>query len=133
DDLAEGAASVPPHGAPWGMLVNFGLHPAIVAGTIIGGDFPAYLELGVQRLLGCDGAATGRARTGDALAGRPPVVVFAHPPCGDVNHLDVSHRQRQTGFAEAARVGTILAAEAVKAACRLVPDWELSSSPKSEV
>jgi hypothetical protein len=130
---AEGSASVPPNVLPLGMLVNFGLHPAIVGGRVVGGDFPASLERGVQRLLGPDGngfAVTIGPRGEDAATdamndGPRPVVVFANAPCGDINHVDVSHGQVQTGFAEAARVGTILAGEAVKAACRLVPDLRL--------
>jgi hypothetical protein len=101
---------------PLGLLVNFGLHPAIVAGTTIGADFPASLEAGVQRLLG------------QGQPGRP-VVVFANAPCGDVNHVDVAHRRAQSGLVEAARVGTILAAEVIRGACRLEPDLELPAGP----
>ena len=53
-----------------------------------------------------------------------PVVLFANAPCADVNHIDFLHAPRQAGLAEAARVGTILAGEVVKGACRLVADWE---------
>lgn len=159
----EASAAVPPSVPPLALLVNFGLHPAIVAGTIIGADFPAYLEVGVQRLLGSTGttytataqtAATHAATTSLAgastpgatvpdasltspsLAGSPPVasdapvVVFANAPCGDVNHVDVSHTQRAGGFPEAARIGTILAAEAVKGACRLVAEWDTAALPQ---
>ena len=98
----------PPDVAVLGMLVNFGLHPAIVAGTVIGGDFPAFLERGVQRMLG-----------------ESTVLVFANAPCGDINHIDVSHGRRASGFAEAEWVGTILAAKVVKGACRLMPEMEI--------
>lgn len=125
----EGSASVPPNVVPLGVLVNFGLHPAIVGGTVVGADFPAYLESGVQRALGPSGNGAGgpwaivSSAAGVGMGDGPaPVVVFANAPCGDINHLDVSHAQRQGGFAEAARVGTILAGEVIKAACRLVPD-----------
>ncbi len=127
----EGAESVPPNVVPLGLLVNFGLHPAIVAGTVIGGDFPAYLERGIQRLLGPGGNGYHVRLTPPQAERDPaaePVVVFANAPCGDINHIDVSHAQRQAGFAEAARVGTILAAEVAKAACRLVPDLEIGPS-----
>lgn len=107
-----GPTSVPPHTPPLGMLVNFGLHPAIVAGTVIGADFPHYLESAVQRHLQSDAP-----------------VVFANAPCGDVNHVDVSHAQRAGGFPEAARVGTILAGEVVQSACRLAPDLLLTDGP----
>ena len=128
----EGSASVPPNVVPLGLLVNFGLHPAIVGGTVMGGDFPAFLESGVRKLLGSNGngadtvaAATTRQ---DPAA---PVVVFANAPCGDINHIDVSHNQRATGFAEAARVGTILAAEVARGACRLVSEWATGGSGPS--
>ena len=119
---AEGSAAAPPNVVPLGVLVNFGLHPAIVGGTVVGGDFPHYLETGVQRLLGLCGNGSGTVPGG--IDGPAPVVVFANAPCGDINHVDVTHGQRQGGFPEAARVGTILAAEVVKGACRLVADWE---------
>jgi hypothetical protein len=84
----------------------------------------------VQRLLGPhgNGAATPvglSAATADPVA---PVVVFANAPCADVNHIDVSHTQPQGGFAEAARVGTILAAEVTKTACCLAPPWEAADT-----
>lgn len=121
----QGSAGVPPNVVPLGLLVNFGLHPAIVGGTVIGGDFPAFVETGVQKALG-PGGNGATTLVADAVRGDPvaPVVVFANAPCGDINHVDVSHRQPASGFAEAARVGTILAAEVVKGACRLVPEWE---------
>jgi neutral ceramidase len=125
---ATSAMSVPPHRLAVGLLVNFGLHPAIVGGAIMGGDFPYFLETGVQRLLG----PGGNNAVPPADLGRPapaaPVVLFANAPCADVNHLDVSHRQPQGGFAEAARIGTILAAEVTKTACRLAADWEVTGS-----
>ena len=130
DGLAsEGPAAVPPNVVPLGMLVNFGLHPAIVGGTVIGGDFPAFLESGVRALLGPGGTGAGAVEPGAVrAAAEAPVVVFANAPCGDINHIDVSHGQRASGFAEAARVGTILAGEVVKGACRLAPEWESDGS-----
>ena len=125
-----GVVGVPPNLVPLALLVNFGLHPAIVAGTVIGGDFPAFLESGVHRLLGR--AGNGAAPVVDASSRQDPsapVVVFANAPCGDINHIDVSHRQRASGFEEAARAGTILAAEVVKGACRLVSEWDSTPQP----
>jgi hypothetical protein len=126
----EGAAALPPNVVPLALLVNFGLHPAIVGGTVVGGDFPHFLETGVQRLLGPGGNGATRLMAGATRADpAAPVVVFANAPCGDVNHLDVSHGQPTSGFAEAARVGTILAGEVVAGACRLVPAWEPGAGP----
>jgi hypothetical protein len=111
DGGAESAAAVPPATAPRAALVSFALHPAIAGGTAILADFPAALESAFGRLTAADGAPA-------------PVVVFGNAPCGDVNHVDVSHDRPQTGAVEAARVGTVLAAAAGASACRLLPDWE---------
>jgi hypothetical protein len=99
--------SAPPAARPLAVLVNFALHPAIAGGTEINGDFPTALEETLQALLGA-----------------PSPVVFANAPCGDINHVDVSHRRPQSGIAEARRVGTVLGASAGASACRLVADWE---------
>ncbi len=130
----EGAEAVPPAVIPLGMLVNFGLHPAIAGGNAIGADFPHFLETGVQRLLGsCGNGADEPGSSGSRERRGDPIVVFANAPCGDVNHVDVSHSQRQTGIVEAARVGTILAAEVTKSVCRLVAEWELGAAATSGI
>ena len=100
-------SAVPPATSPLAVLVNFALHPAIAGGTEICGDFPAALEESLQ-----------------ALLGGPFAVTFANAPCGDINHIDVSHGHRQSGTVEARRVGTVLGAAAGASACRLVADWE---------
>ena len=100
----------PPRHRPLAALVNFALHPAIAGGTEIVGDFPAALEETPCRP-SCGGAPG-------------PVVVFANAPCGDINHVDVSHDRAQSGTVEARRVGTVLGAAAGASACRLVADWE---------
>jgi neutral ceramidase len=108
DGVPDGAPSaVPPATSPLAVLVNFALHPAIAGGTEICGDFPAALEESLQ-----------------ALLGGPFTVTFANAPCGDINHIDVSHGHRQSGIVEARRVGTVLGAAAGASACRLVADWE---------
>jgi hypothetical protein len=122
----EGSQAVPPAVLPLGVLVNFGLHPAIVAGTTICGDFPHFLETGVQRLIGLHGNGSAPP-IGVPSDPATPVVLFANSPCADVNHIDFWHAPRQAGLAEAARVGTILAGEVVKGACRLVADWQSRS------
>lgn len=126
----DGSQAVPPAILPLGVLVNFGLHPAIVAGTTICADFPHFLETGVQRLIGPHGNGNiPPAAVPDAGADpSAPVVLFANAPCADVNHIDFLHSPRQSGLAEAARVGTILAGEVVKGACRLVADWEAGAA-----
>ncbi len=47
------------------------------------------------------------------------VTVFSAGCCGDVNHIDVNWREPQGGSANAARMGTILAAEVLRAWPRL--------------
>jgi hypothetical protein len=49
------------------------------------------------------------------------ITVFSAGCCGDVNHIDVHWREPQRGFANAARMGTILAAEVLRAWPRLQP------------
>jgi hypothetical protein len=129
----DGSQAVPPAVLPLGVLVNFGLHPAIVAGTAICADFPHFLETGVQRLIGPSGNG-GAPPMGihDAQSDpASPVVLFANAPCADINHIDFLHAPRQSGLPEAARVGTILAGEVVKGACRLVADWESGAADAS--
>ena len=106
-DGAPSGRRAPAAASPLAVLVNFALHPAIAGGTEICGDFPAALEDALQ-----------------ALLGGPFPVTFANAPCGDINHIDVSHGHRQSGIVEARRVGTVLGAAAGASACRLVADWE---------
>lgn len=49
------------------------------------------------------------------------VTAFTAGCCGDVNHIDVSWRESQGGFANAARMGTILAGEVLRTWPRLRP------------
>src|SRR5690606_28772195 len=52
--------------------------------------------------------------------------------CGDVNHIDVSHRLPQQGHGEAARIGTRLAGDVLKALDQTTPisDWTIRFSQR---
>jgi len=87
--LFRGAAD----GRPRASLAVFALHLDTVGGLEYSADFPYYLEQSLRRELG------------------PKLVsVFANGTCGDINHVDVSHRRPQKGHDEARRIGETLAA-----------------------
>jgi ubiquinone/menaquinone biosynthesis C-methylase UbiE len=73
-------------------LTVFALHLDTVGGTEYGGDYPFYL------------AESLRASLGERF-----VSVFGTGTCGDINHVDVSHREPQKGQGEAERIGRALA------------------------
>jgi len=78
---------------PLASLSVFALHLDTVSGLEYSADFPYYLEQSLRRELG------------------PKLVsVFANGTCGDINHIDVSHRRPQSGHDEARRIGETLAA-----------------------
>lgn len=85
-------------------LVNFALHVAIVGGDHFSADFPAVLA---ERL---------RAVEGDSM-----VTVFTTGTSGNVNDIDVSRPRRLSGRAQAVRVGTVLAADVLRAYADLRP------------
>ncbi len=90
-------------GNPIATLVNYALHLDTVGGTEITADYPFTLA----RLL-------AGARGGG-------LVLFTIGCAGNINHFDVSDASPQRGHAEAARIGTVLAGEALKAMARLQP------------
>jgi hypothetical protein len=77
--------------------VNYALHLDTVGGQEYSADFPYTLD----RLL-------------SEVRGRDSVTVFTIGCAGNVNHIDVSTREPQKGHGEAARIGTILAAEVIQ-------------------
>ena len=86
------------------VQATFAMHLDTVGGTQFSADYP--YQLG--RCL--------RAALGDAV-----VPQFAMGCSGDVNHLNVSSTTPQKGHAEAARIGTRLAAAALRAIERAEP------------
>jgi hypothetical protein len=93
-----------PDGAPLATHVNFALHVAIAGGSQVSADYPGVL-----------------AKTLAAVKGDGMLTLFTNGMSGDVNHIDVNDPRPLSGSAEAARVGTILAADVLKAYRRLRP------------
>lgn len=85
-------------------FVNYAMHPDTTGGVRISADFPGVLS--------------------SALAlykGPGMLTLFANGTCGNINHIDVRWGGAQSGPNEAARLGLILAAAALKAYPRLQP------------
>jgi hypothetical protein len=84
--------------------VNFALHLDTTGGMLISADFPATI-----------------ARRLADWRGPEMLTVFANGCCGNINHIDVQWAARQGGPEEARRIGTILAADVLKACRHLTP------------
>jgi len=87
---------------PVAACVNYAVHLDNVGGLQISADLPAT----VSRLLG---EAMGPQLT----------TLYQTGCCGDVNHIDVNWAERQGGHGNAARMGTILAAEVLRTVPKL--------------
>jgi hypothetical protein len=74
------------------LLTVFALHLDTVGGTEYSADFPFYLERKLRPVLGEGG-----------------VSLFGAGTCGDINHIDVTKREPQSGQTEAERIGSALA------------------------
>jgi hypothetical protein len=86
-----------PEGKPLATLLSYAIH----LDTVGGAQFSADVPYTVAKLL-------TTAKDDEMLT------VYATACCGDVNHIDVSTARPQKGHAEAARIGTILAASALR-------------------
>jgi len=84
-------------GSPLAIVVNYALHLDTVGGTSISADFPHYLSSILGRVMGPE---TFTLHTTGA--------------CGNINHWDVHSEDPQRSFAEAERIGTMLAGEVLK-------------------
>ncbi len=91
-------------GKPLATYVNYAVHLDNIGQPQISADLPYTL---------------GRALAD--FQGPEMITVFSAGCCGDVNHIDVRWREPQRGFANAARMGTILAAEVLRAWPHLQP------------
>ena len=91
-----------PQAVPVAAYINFAMHQDTVGGTEYSADY-AYT---LSRLL--------NEATGGGL-----VTLFTVGCAGNVNHFDVAWDSPQTSHGEAARLGTVLAAEALKTMRRL--------------
>jgi neutral ceramidase len=91
-------------GRPIAAYVNYAVHLDNVGGLQFSADMPYTLA----------GALAG-------FKGPDLVTIFTAGCCGDVNHIDVRWAEPQHGFANAARMGTILAGEVLRTWPRLEP------------
>jgi neutral ceramidase len=91
-------------GEPLSTYVNFALHLDITGGLEISADMPRTLSETLGRIKGED-----------------MITLFGQGCCGNINHINVKSGEPQKGFAEAARIGTILAGEVIKTYTRLEP------------
>ena len=101
---------------PLAAYVNYAVHLDNVGEPLISADMPATLSRCLAEYGGPD-----------------LVTVFTAGCCGDVNHIDVDWAEPQRGFANAARMGTILAAEVLRSWPRLRPVAPTALRVKSEI
>ncbi len=94
------AVAVEREGRPVAGLVNFALHPAILAGDnwLYSADYPGALAEALAR-----------------IQGGPFTTVFLNGCCGNVNHVDYRDANQGRGFGMVQRVGYMLAAAAAEA------------------
>ncbi len=97
-------------------FVNFALHLDTTGGTKISADFPATL----YRLLA-------------EYKGPDMVTMFGNGACGNINHIDVQWAAPQSSPAAAKRLGTILAADVLKAYANLQPVEDVRLGVRREV
>jgi neutral ceramidase len=90
--------SAPPKGPGKAIAtyVSFALHADTTGGNLFSADYPGVLS----RLLA-------------ACKGEEMITLFANGACGNVNHVDVTWSDRQHGYNEACRIGTVLAADVI--------------------
>ncbi|MEX2263862.1 MAG: hypothetical protein WD696_18045 [Bryobacteraceae bacterium] len=93
-----------PDGKPLATHVNFALHVAIAGGGEVSADYPGVLAKALANVKGSE-----------------MLTLFTNGMSGNINHADVTNPTPLRGHAEAARVGTILAAGVLKAYRRLQP------------
>jgi hypothetical protein len=93
-----------PDAKPVATYVNFALH----ADTVGGLEFSADYIYTLCSLLG-------------GVTGPEMVTLFSNGTSGNINHIDVTTRAPQKGHGEAARIGTVLAADVLKLYGKLAP------------
>jgi len=93
-----------PEGRPLSAYVNFALHLDTVGGAQFSADYPYTLA----KLLA-------------KLKGPEMLTIFTIGAAGNINHIDVSHKEPQKGHLEAQRIGTVLAGEVLKTMAKLKP------------
>ena len=93
------------------FVTVFALHLDTVGGTEYSADYPYHLEVALRKKFGPD-----------------LVSLFAAGTCGDINHIDVTTKERHT----AEQIGTMLAESVAKAAADLTPIDPPSLAVRSE-
>jgi hypothetical protein len=83
---------------PLAVYVNYSVHLDNVGGDLISADLPYTVTENLRKAVG------------DQL-----VTVYTSGACGDLNHVDVNWAEPQKGHENAARMGTILSAEVLRA------------------
>src|SRR5262249_2255805 len=101
---------------PLAVYVNYAVHLDNIGGLKISADLPYTLSKLIEDVLGPE-----------------LVTVYTTGCCGDVNHVDVNWAEPQKGFENAARMGTILAAEVLRTTPRLKPVADGALRFKSEI
>ncbi len=89
---------------PLATYVNYAVHLDNIGQPLISADMPATLS-----------------RCLADWKGPEMVTLFTAGCCGDVNHIDVHWKEAQSGFANPARMGMILAGEVLRTWPRLTP------------
>jgi len=105
-----------PDGKPLAVYVNYALHLDTVGGLRYSADYPYTL-----------GRLLAEAKGADLLT------VFTIGCAGNLNHIDVQWRDPQKGHGEAARIGTVLAAEVLKTLKRAEPADAGAPAVRSEI
>ena len=90
--------------SPLAVLVNFALHPAVVEGNQFSADFPGVVSQLMERVFG-----------------KEMVTVYTNGNSGNINHIDVHKNSLLGRYEESYRIGTILAADILKALSSLRP------------
>ena len=103
-------------GKPLATYVNFAMHLDTVGGLRVSADYPFALAALLAKVKGPE-----------------MLTVFTIGTAGDINHIDVSHKDPQKGPEEAARIGTILAGEVIKTYARMKPVPTTAPRAKREV
>jgi len=91
-------------GQPLATYVNYALHLDTIGGTQYSADYPYFLGKGLSE-----------------VKGSAMLTLFTIGTAGNINHLDVNNPDPQTSVSESGRIGTILAAEVLKAYKHLRP------------
>jgi neutral ceramidase len=89
---------------PLAVYVNYSVHLDNVGGDQISADLPFTVTENLRKAVGSD-----------------LVTVYTSGACGDLNHVDVTWAASQKGHENAARMGTILSGEVLKAWRNLEP------------